>query len=60
MLSQGRTAERIAEELYVSKSTSRSHIYRIYQKTNIHSQQDLIDLVEKAYKKEQGRYDALE
>lgn len=44
-LSQGYSAKRIAEALYVSYETVRSHTSGIYRKMNIHSKQDLIDEV---------------
>ena len=43
---KGRTAERIASELCVSKSTIDTHIRRIYAKCGVHSRQELIDLCE--------------
>ena len=46
LIVKGRTAKRIATLLGVSLSTANSHIYHIYQKTGVHSNQELIDLVE--------------
>lgn len=46
LLSIGRNVNRISERLSISTSTVKSHTYRIYNKLGIHSQQDLIDLVE--------------
>lgn len=46
LLSNGRTAKYISEKLFISHSTVKSHMYRIYRKLNIESQQELIDLVE--------------
>lgn len=43
---RGRTSERIAAELYISKSTVDTHLRRIYAKTGVHSRQELIDLSE--------------
>lgn len=43
---RGRTSERIASELYISKSTVDTHLRRIYTKTGVHSRQELIDLCE--------------
>lgn len=37
----------IAEALFVSESTVRTHTRRILEKTALHSKQDLIDLIEK-------------
>ena len=44
---KGRTSERIAQELYISKSTVDTHLKRIYTKTKVHNRQELIDLSEK-------------
>ena len=44
---KGRTAERIAAELCVSKSTIDTHIRRIYAKCGVHSRQELIDFSER-------------
>lgn len=46
LLAKGRTADYIAKALTFSHSTARTHIMHIYQKTNINSQQKLMDLVE--------------
>lgn len=45
-LARGRSAKVIAEALFVSENTVRSHIARIFDKTDLHSKQELIDLVE--------------
>jgi DNA-binding CsgD family transcriptional regulator len=45
LLAQGRTLKVIARTLIVSPGTAGSHIRKIYQKTGIHKQQDLIDYV---------------
>jgi len=47
LLVQGRNSARISELLYISQSTVKSHIYRIYKKTGVHSLQELIDLMER-------------
>lgn len=46
-LASGRTAGKIAERLSVSINTVRSHIKSIYAKMGIHSQQELIDIIDK-------------
>ena len=46
-LARGRSAKVIAEALFVSESTVRTHTRRILEKTALHSKQDLIDLIEK-------------
>jgi DNA-binding CsgD family transcriptional regulator len=43
---KGRSIARIQEELYMSKGTVNTHLYHIYQKLNIHTKQNLLDLVE--------------
>ena len=45
-LARGRNAEYIANQLVVSPATVKSHIYHIYQKLGVNSQQRLMDLVE--------------
>ena len=49
LLAKGRNAEHIHNELYISVYTAKTHGYRIYRKLNIHSQQELIDMVEGNY-----------
>lgn len=46
-LVRGRSAQRIADELFLSKNTVRTHIYHIYAKMGLHTQQDVIDKFEK-------------
>ena len=46
LLTTGRSAARIAESLGVSTATVNSHVHHIYQKLDIHSRQELIDLIE--------------
>lgn len=48
LLVRGRNAQHIAEQFVISNSTAKAHIHNIYQKLDIHSQQELIDLVENA------------
>lgn len=43
---KGRTAERISQELVISKSTVDTHLRRIYAKCGVHNRQELIDLGE--------------
>ena len=47
MLARGRNARFIMEEFVLSRNTVKSHIKHIYAKLGVHSQQELIDLVEK-------------
>ena len=44
---KGRSAKVIAGTLCVSESTVRTHIRRIYEKTEVHSKQELIDLIDR-------------
>ena len=46
LCAKGRDTAYICDELCVSNHTVRSHIYHIYGKMDIHSQQDLITIVE--------------
>ena len=45
-LAKGRNADYITEKLIISSHTAKAHIYNIYQKTGVHSRQELMDLVE--------------
>lgn len=45
-LAQGRNASYIAQKFTISTHTAKSHIYNIYNKLNIHSQQELLDIIE--------------
>jgi DNA-binding CsgD family transcriptional regulator len=49
LLCKGRTARSICEKLFISESTAKSHIYHIYRKTELHSQQQIIEMVDKRY-----------
>lgn len=46
LLARGETVARIAEELFVSENTVRTHSKRIYAKLDIHKKQELRDLVD--------------
>lgn len=46
LLSRGHSAKHIEESLVVSNATVKSHTYRIYSKLGIHSQEELIEMVE--------------
>lgn len=48
-LAHGRNAEWIQEKLIVSNHTVKSHIYAIYRKLDVHSQQELLDRIEAQY-----------
>lgn len=45
-LARGRNVPYIQEKLVISQNTVKAHVKHIYSKLNIHSQQELIDLVE--------------
>lgn len=45
-LARGRTKAYIAEVLFVSENTVRSHVRNIYSKLGVHTRQELLDLVE--------------
>ncbi|NTU88766.1 MAG: helix-turn-helix transcriptional regulator [Actinobacteria bacterium] len=47
LLAKGRNASYIQEKLVVSNHTVKAHIYNIYQKAEVHSRQELINLIEK-------------
>lgn len=48
LLARGRNSQAIQEKLVVSRNTVKTHVKNIYVKLDVHSQQELIDLVEKA------------
>jgi DNA-binding CsgD family transcriptional regulator len=47
LMVKGRSIARIQDELYMSKGTVNTHLHHIYQKLNIPTRQELLDLVEK-------------
>ncbi|MEC4272659.1 LuxR family transcriptional regulator [Adlercreutzia sp. R25] len=56
-LARGRNAKYIADQLFVAERTIKTHTYHIYQKMEIHSQQELIDIVEDSGNAGEGRFD---
>lgn len=46
LLAQGRTQASIARKLTISENTAHSHITHVYQKLSVHSQQELLDLLD--------------
>ena len=46
LLGRGRTAATIQEKLFISESTAKTHIYNIYQKVGIHTQRELMELLD--------------
>lgn len=45
-LARGRSQPYIREELFLSKNTVATHVKHIYQKLDVHSRQELLDLIE--------------
>ena len=54
LMSKGRDARYICDALCISMHTTKSHTYHIYQKMDVHSQQDLITAVEVAINERLG------
>ena len=46
LFAKGRSAARIQEDLIISRGTVTTHLQHIYRKTNVHSKQELLDLIE--------------
>ena len=46
MLARGRNREYIQEKLVVSRNTVKAHVKHVYAKLDVHTQQELIDLLE--------------
>lgn len=46
LLARGRSLPYIRERLYISKNTAAGHVKNIYRKLDVHSKQELLDLVE--------------
>ena len=46
LLAKGRDVPSIAKQLFISENTVRSHSKSIYKKLDIHSKQELLDLLE--------------
>ena len=47
LLARGRSIDYIAQNLTISFNTAKSHIRHIYVKTDVHSRQELIDLIDR-------------
>ncbi|MGV8084362.1 MAG: LuxR C-terminal-related transcriptional regulator [Coriobacteriia bacterium] len=47
LLAKGRSAARIHEELGITVRTVQTHVRNVYSKLDVHSRQDLLDLIEK-------------
>jgi DNA-binding NarL/FixJ family response regulator len=50
LYSQGRSVRSISSKLFISESTTRTYIQRVYTKLNIHNRQKLLDLLDEAEK----------
>lgn len=48
-LAKGHNSAYIQEKLYISEGTAKTHIRHIYRKLNVHTQQELMRLVEAVY-----------
>ncbi|MEG2260539.1 MAG: helix-turn-helix transcriptional regulator, partial [Raoultibacter sp.] len=48
LLARGRNASYVARSLCISPDTAKTHIKSIYRKVDVHTQQGLIDEIEKA------------
>ena len=46
-LARGRTKAYIADALFVTETTVRSHVRNIYSKLDVHTRQELLDLLER-------------
>ncbi|NTU88941.1 MAG: helix-turn-helix transcriptional regulator [Actinobacteria bacterium] len=46
LLAKGRNAQYIGEKLFISSHTVKAHTNNIYKKMNVHTQQELIDLID--------------
>lgn len=53
-LGKGRNAQYIQTKLGVSDHTVKSHIYSIYKKAEVHSQHDLMDMLDQLYYEEKN------
>lgn len=46
LLGKGRSIDYVANDLNISFNTAKSHIRNVYGKLNVHSRQELLDLIE--------------
>ena len=54
LLAKGHSSTHIAGALYISTSTARTHIANIYKKTDVHSKDEMLSLLEDARRKLRG------
>ena len=45
LLARGKCGQQIQDELVVSRNTVKTHVRHIYRKLDVHSQQELVNLV---------------
>lgn len=57
LLCRGRDTSYICDSLFISASTVKTHSYHIYQKLGVHSQQELITMVEEEASEQSGSAD---
>jgi DNA-binding CsgD family transcriptional regulator/MFS family permease len=60
LLAKGRNAAYIAKNLFISEGTVHTHTWRIYRKLNVHTQQELMDLVDSYFIHDDGRVETPE
>ena len=48
LIAAGRNSTRIQEELSISAGTVNTHSHHVFQKLDVHSQQEVIDLFQRA------------
>lgn len=46
LCAKGKNAQRVADEMVITVNTAKSHLRSIYAKVDVHSQQELIALVD--------------
>ena len=46
LLAKGRNVSYIKEKLYISEGTAKTHVHHVYKKLNVHSQQELMALID--------------
>ncbi|HBT94930.1 MAG TPA: LuxR family transcriptional regulator [Coriobacteriia bacterium] len=59
LMARGRNRKVISAELVISEETAKSHISGLYRKLDVHSQQDLLSLVEENLNELQGEKDGM-
>ena len=47
LLARGRSNKAIAKALFISENTAKTHVYNMYRKLEVHSRQEVLDLLEK-------------